>query len=100
MKNNFTEETRSIFIFETTCWKCNRPNPELHHILGRVNDSPLNAYPLCRKCHSKHIEMISEENKKKFLNETIRFLLANNYMFKMKDYLFYIKNEKYYEKKV
>jgi len=44
--------------------------------------------------------MMSEENKKKFLNETIRFLLANNYMFKMKDYLFYIKNEKYYEKKV
>lgn len=100
MKNNFTEETRAEFIFETTCWKCNRPNPELHHILGRVSNSPLNAYPLCRKCHSCHIKMISEDNKKKFLNETIRFLLANNYKFKMKDYLFYIKNEKYYEKKV
>ncbi len=85
MKNNFTDEVRAEFIFETTCWRCNRSNPELHHILGRVSNSILNAYPLCRKCHSKHIEMMNEENKKKFLNETIRFLLANDYMFKMKD---------------
>ena len=100
MKNNFTEETRAEFIFENTCWKCNRPNPELHHILGRVNDSPLNAYPLCRTCHSKHIEMMSEENKKKFLNETIRFLVKNNYKFKRKDIDFYLRHKKYYEKKV
>jgi len=100
MKNNFTEETRAEFIFETTCWRCNRPNPELHHILGRESNSPLNAYPLCRMCHSKHIEMISEENKKKFLNETIRFLVKNNYKFKRKDIDFYLRHKKYYEKKV
>lgn len=100
MKNNFTEETRAEFIFETTCWKCNRPNPELHHILGRVSNSILNAYPLCRKCHLKHIKMISEENKKKFLNETIRFLVENNYKFKQKDIDFYLRHKKYYEKKV
>ena len=100
MKNNFTEETRAEFIFETTCWKCNRPNPELHHILGRVSNSILNAYPLCRKCHLKHIETMSEENKKKFLNETIRFLVENNYKFKQKDIDFYLRHKKYYEKKV
>lgn len=100
MKNNFTEETRAEFIFETTCWKCNRPNPELHHILGRVSNSILNAYPLCRKCHLKHIETMSEENKKKFLNETIRFLVKNNYKFKRKDIDFYLRHKKYYEKKV
>ena len=27
MKNNFTEETRGEFIFEDTCWNCNKPNP-------------------------------------------------------------------------
>lgn len=100
MKNNFTEETRAEFIFETTCWKCDRPNPELHHILGRCSNSILNAYPLCRTCHSHHIEMISEDNKKKFLNETIRFLVKNNYKFKQKDIDFYLIHKKYYEKKV
>jgi len=97
MKNNFTEETRIEFIFEDTCWRCNRPNPELHHILGRCSDSVLNAYPLCRMCHDKHIEMKSEPNKKKFLNETIRFLAKNNYNWKIEDIKFYLTYKKYYD---
>lgn len=44
--------------------------------------------------------MISEENKKKFLNKTIRFLVKNNYKFKQKDIDFYLRHKKYYEKKV
>ena len=44
--------------------------------------------------------MISEDNKKKFLNETIRFLVKNNYKFKRKDIDFYLRHKKYYEKKV
>ena len=97
MKNNFSEETRAEFIFETTCWRCNRPNTDLHHILGRESNSSLNAYPLCRMCHDKHIEMKSEPNKKKFLNETIRFLAKSGYSWRAKDAEFYLKNKKYYD---
>jgi hypothetical protein len=48
-------------------------------------------------CHDKHIEMKSEPNKKKFLNETIRFLAKSGYKWKEKDLEFYIKNRKYYD---
>jgi hypothetical protein len=101
MKNDFTDITRALFVFEKTCWNCNAPEPELHHILGRVSNSPLNAYPLCRKnCHSFHIEMKSEENKYKFLKQTFRFLCDpnNQYRFTKKDNKFMEDNRKYYEK--
>ena len=100
LKNKFNDNTRALFIFETTCWNCGRPNPELHHILGRVSDSPLNAYPLCQEyCHSKHIEMKSENNIRKFLKQTIKFLCDpnNNYDFTKKDIEFYREHIKYYE---
>ena len=97
MKNNFTDEVRAEFIFETTCWRCNRPNPELHHILGRCSNSILNAYPLCRTCHYCHIKMMKEPNKKKFLNETIRFLAKSGYKWKQEDLEFYLNNRKYYD---
>ena len=97
MKNDFTEETRAEFAFETTCWRCNRPNPEPHHICGRISNSALNLYPLCRTCHSNHGEMKSEPNKKKFLNETIRFLAKNGYKWQPKDIEFYLKHKKYYD---
>jgi len=97
MKNNFTDEVRAEFIFENTCWRCNRPNPELHHILGRCSNSILNAYPLCRTCHSKHSEMTKEPNKKKFLNETIRFLAKSGYKWKIEDIKFYLTYKKYYD---
>jgi hypothetical protein len=97
LKNPFSDETRALFIFENTCWNCNRPNPELHHILGRVSSSPLNAYPLCPTCHSRHIEMKGEENIRKFLRQTITFLVSINYKFNEKDIAFYEKyKERYY----
>ena len=97
IKNDFTDETKALFVFVDTCWRCDRPNPEPHHILKRVSNSPLNLYPLCRTCHSKHTEMMSEPNKKKFLNETIRFLAKSGYKWKEKDLEFYINNRKYYD---
>jgi hypothetical protein len=98
MKNNFTNETRGEFIFETTCWRCNRPNPELHHILGRESNSPLNAYPLCRVCHDKHIEMMGDQNIRNFLKETLLFLIKGGYKFTQEDYKFMEDNRRYYEK--
>jgi len=98
LRNDFSDETRALFCFETTCWNCGRPNPELHHILGRVSNSPLNAYPLCQEhCHSKHIEMKSSDNISKFLSETISFLVKNNYRFNEGDIKFYQKYKHCYE---
>lgn len=98
LRNPFSDETRSLFIFETTCWKCNRPSPELHHILGRTSSSPLNAYPLCPTCHSKHIEMKGDQNIRNFLKETLLFLIKEGYKFTPEDYKFMEDNRRYYEK--
>jgi len=51
--NNFSDETRALFIFENSCWLCgSNQNLELDHILGRVSNSPYNAFVICRICHT------------------------------------------------
>ena len=102
LKNDFSNETRGLFSFETTCWRCGRPNPELHHCLGRISSSPLNAYPLCRTCHDQHILMKSDQNIRKFLQQTIKFLCDQNncYTFTKKDIEFYEKYKPYYQKRI
>ena len=49
MKNNFPQEVFDLFDFGGYCpsWETGINNADcLHHILGRVSDSPYNAAPL------------------------------------------------------
>lgn len=114
MKNNFTEETRSLFFFETSCWNKNcevrniktnierlgsNRDLELHHILGRVSNSPLNAMVVCRKCHDIFHNKCHPTDKEKSeqLIYTLKWLLKNNYDLKEEDIQFYHKYKKYYK---
>jgi len=53
-KNPFSDEVRSLFLFETSCWKCGRSDVglELDHIWGRKSNSAYNAFLICRICHT------------------------------------------------
>ncbi len=95
MKNNFTEETRLLFMYCKYCWNCGSTSGiELHHILGRVSNSPMNCIPICNLCHTNH--GIDKNKKALFLDKTIRFLLKEQYEFTEKDLLFYLENKALY----
>jgi hypothetical protein len=94
MKNNFSEETRLLFMYCKRCWNCGNTPVELHHILGRVSNSPLNCYVICPKCHYDH--GIDKNKKSAWLVQTLKFLLREQYEFTQKDLLFYIENKALY----
>jgi len=99
MKNNFSEETRALFIFRYDCDICgSNKNLELHHIKGRVSDSPCNASLLCHNCHYKHHNKkpFTEEQKKQMLQKTFKWLCKIDYKFTRKDGEFFLKHKKYY----
>lgn len=91
MKNEFSDETRSLFIFNYQCFSCRYTKPlELHHIFGRRregSDSPLNASPICRDCHEKG-GIHRRENREKLLNKTLKYLERQNYKLTEKDLSF------------
>ena len=94
MKNNFTEKTRELFIFRYDCDMCgSNQNLELHHIFGRVSDSPLNASLLCHSCHYRHHSQkpFSEEEKIKLIQKEVIYLKTQGYKLTEKDKLFMIK---------
>lgn len=74
---------------------------ELHHILGRVSESPYNAAPLSNKSHApegrKNLPAIhSYETRSKYLQRTKRYLDSINYQPTKEDEVFIEKNKKYY----
>lgn len=103
LSNDFTEKTRSLWIFRYDCdiCGCNR-NLELHHILGRISNSPLNASLLCNSCHYRNHSQqpFTEEEKMMILQKTIKWLLKNNYQFSEKDNIFILNNKKYYDQSI
>lgn len=99
LKNNFTNKTRNIFLGLWECWLCgqngqNTNGLELHHIRGRDSKSPLNAAILCGVCHS-HCGH-NQEEERKLLQKTARFLCRIDYKFNVNDLKFYAKNKKLY----
>lgn len=98
MKNNFSEETRELFIWNNTCWVCNMSHMNcLHHILGRVSDSPLNVAPINNfECHIGNGKLSTFEVKKKLLKKTLAYLTESEYILTKKDKEFKKKYEKYY----
>lgn len=99
MLNNFTEESRELFFWNHVCWYCNRQHANcLHHILGRVSNSPLNAIPLNNfECHIGNGKLSLFDNQKKMLKKTLEFLLENDYKLTLKDKEFQKKYKKYYD---
>jgi len=88
------------------CWLCGRNhNNCFHHIVGRSNgdskceSSILNAAPLNNfQCHLRiHGELRIEENMKKLLQKTIRYLLKREYEFFKIDEEFILKYKKFYD---
>lgn len=65
LRNPFSEETRLLFLYVYACFDCGRSDRgvELHHITGRNDNSPTNAFPICRVCHVK-VKHNDEEHKK------------------------------------
>lgn len=92
----FSQDTRNLFLYEYSCWLCGRSDRglELHHVLGRVSSSPLNAFCICMECHS-HMGH-SKEEESKCLQITMRWLLRQGYELTKKDIVFYKTNEKLY----
>ena len=99
MRNSFTEETRELFFWTNICWWCDRWHANcLHHILGRVSSSHLNAAPINNfECHIGNGKLSLFNTKKKLLNKTLNFLLESDYRLTKEDKLFKEKYNKYYE---
>jgi len=99
MNNNFTEETRELFIWNNECWWCKQNHWNcLHHVLGRSSNSPLNCAPLNNfQCHIGNGKLDTFDIKSKLLKKTLAYLLKNNYTLTTQDKLFMKKNKRYYE---
>ena len=96
LKYPFTEETRNLLLYEYNCRDCGRSDRglELHHILGRCSNSPLNMYLICTHCHKVIGHSQAEESK--YLQQTIKWLLLYGYGLKEDDITFYIHNKLLY----
>lgn len=87
LKNPFSLETKLLFIDHQFCMVCLSNNmPELHHIAGRISDSPLNAIVLCHECHSKCGH--SENEEVRFFKITLKHLMRIMYTITCYDYEF------------
>ena len=103
MHNDFSGETRSLFIFNYSCWVCGRNKWDaLHHIVGRgygdskCEQSPLNAAPICNyPCHIGQA-LHSDETQKDFLQRTKNYLLIQGYKLTELDNEFMEKYKQYY----
>lgn len=92
LANPFSQDTRNLFLYEYSCWNCGRSDRglEVHHIIGRKSNSPLNAYLICSYCHS-HANH-SQEEESKYLQTTMKWLLRQQYELTKKDIKFYNDN--------
>lgn len=87
-------------------WEHGIPADSIHHILGRVSNSPYNACPLNNsKEHMpegrRNLPAIhSFESRKKYLNKTKMYLDSIGYIPNQADLEFIETNKKYYEKSV
>lgn len=99
LKNDFTQETRELFIFNYTCFWCTQNHANcLHHIFNRVSSSPLNACPINNfECHIGNGKLATFEVKKMLLKKTLSYLLKMGYILTEDDKQFKKKYKKYYD---
>lgn len=91
LNNPFSLDTRLLYLGVWYCWICggngqNKGGLELHHIVGRSSNSPLNSALLCHECHS-HMGHSQEEERALFL-KTLRFLRSIKYQLTSQDMYF------------
>ena len=88
LRNPFSQDTRELFYdARFTCWNCGgNQSVELNHTLGRESNSPVNASPLCRQCHS-HVGHSFDEHKALF-KKTLKYLAQRGYEFTNEDRAF------------
>jgi len=108
LSNEFTPGARSLFDLGgyMRSWETGRNDADcLHHILGRVSNSPYNAAPLNNwRDHQpegrKGLPALSSfEVRSKYLIKTKRFLESLGYEPKKADLEFLETDKKYYETK-
>ncbi len=99
LKNEFSEKTRELFIWNYVCWWCGQPHANcFNHILNRISDSPLNVAPISNfECHIGNGKLSLFDTKKKLLKKTLDFLLESDYKLTKKDKQFKEKHNKYYQ---
>ena len=106
MKNNFSKETIELFFSGgwSPSWETGINNSDcLHHILGRVSNSPYNAAPLNNfldhmpEGRKELLPLSSQIVISKYLKKTKKYLDAINYKPNKKDLEFLEKYKKYYE---
>ena len=100
LRNAFSQDTRNLFLYEYSCWVTGRSDCglELHHIVGRSSNSPLNAFLISTEAHSHIGHSFKEEAK--FLQHTLRWLLRQGYELTKKDIEFYNQHKKLYDMKI
>ena len=98
MKHNFSEQTKELFFWNRKCWWCGQQHSNcLHHIMGRVSSSPLNAAPLSNfECHIGNGRLATFSVRSKLLQKTLSYLLELEYKLTLKDIDFIQKYENYY----
>ena len=96
LQNPFSQDTRNIFLYIFYCFDCGRSDRglEVHHIIGRSSNSPLNAIPLCLDCHRVCGHSFEEEST--YLKTTLRFLLQEEYVLIKYDIDFYQEHRQKY----
>lgn len=99
MRNSFSEKTRELFESMLMCCWCRLPGADcIHHIMGRVSNSPLNGIKIHNfSCHIGNGSLDSFENRSKFLKETQAFLDSIGYDYTDDDRKFMDKYENYYK---
>lgn len=98
-KNNFTEETKKLFIWNTKCFFCSKEHANcFHHTLGRVSNSPLNLCPINNfDCHIGNGKLSHTATIKKLLHRTLEYLLRSDYQLTEEDREFMKEHEEYYQ---
>jgi len=105
MSNEFTNRTKSLFIWLNRCILCGEMTEELtnHHIMGRTgkyNNSPLNVARVCSQCHDELHGMGGEEKKvmqARLLIRTFIYLNNSGYLLTEDDEKFYEENKELYQ---
>lgn len=98
LANPFSTETRWLFHdVQYHCWICGengqgKGGTELHHIVGRSSNSPLNGAVLCKECHGRMVHTQQEEME--LLNKTIHYLHSRRYVWTEADMQFLRDNER------
>jgi len=106
MNNNFEKGTFDLFDRGgyAVCWERGTNDADcLHHILGRVSDSPYNAAPLNNKDshmpegRKNRLPIHHEDVRRQYLKKTKLYLDSIGYQPTDKDLDFLKQNERYYQ---